>query len=95
MLPNRATPESRAEPLTKRTPPPLARPGARARRLAASALILLALAAVWAALLVGPAHLSAAEVIGAIGRRLVGRPGAVPWRDLIVVRVRLPRALVA
>lgn len=95
MPPNRATPEPRAEPLPKHTPAPIARPAARDRRLAAPALILLALVAVLAALLVGPAHLSPAEVTGAIGRRLVGRPGAVPWRDLIVLRVRLPRALVA
>ncbi len=95
MPPNRATPEPRAEPLPKPTPAPIARPAARARWLAALTLLLLALAAVLAALLVGPAHLSPVEVAGALGRRLVGRPGTVPWRDLIVLQVRLPRALVA
>jgi iron complex transport system permease protein len=56
--------------------------------LAAGAGVLLA------ALLVGPAHLSLADVLGAIGRRLAGRSDPANWRDTVVVSVRLPRALV-
>jgi iron complex transport system permease protein len=53
----------------------------------------LGLAALAAALLVGPAPLSLGQVLGALGRRLAGRAGG--WQDVVVVSVRLPRALVA
>jgi iron complex transport system permease protein len=56
--------------------------------LAASALALVA--SLW----VGPARLSAGEVVGAIGRRLTGQAAAIPWRDTVVVSLRLPRAIV-
>jgi iron complex transport system permease protein len=59
------------------------------------ALVLLAsVGALALAMLVGPAHISLAEVAGAIARRLGGRAGAGTWRDTVVVSVRLPRALV-
>jgi iron complex transport system permease protein len=45
-------------------------------------------------LLVGPAHLSAADVIGALGRRIAGKVDPLSWRDTVVVGVRLPRVLV-
>jgi iron complex transport system permease protein len=45
--------------------------------------------------MLGPARLGAGEVLGALGRRLVGR-GAGPhaWRETVVVDVRLPRVLI-
>jgi len=100
MLPPKlATPEVRAEPIKTKPTPEIEnarRRGRRPRGSAALALILLAsVGAVAAALLVGPAHLSLAEAAGAIGRRLVGRRAAASWQDLVIVQVRLPRALVA
>jgi iron complex transport system permease protein len=59
------------------------------------ALVLLAgVASLSVALLVGPAPISLREVVGALGRRMSGRAAAIPWRDTVVVGVRLPRALV-
>jgi len=58
--------------------------------LALAATVLALIAALW----VGPAQLSAAEVVGAIVRKLTGRPAPVPWRDAVVISLRLPRALV-
>jgi iron complex transport system permease protein len=72
--------------------PPL--PGGDAGRVALAAGLLAVTAVVLAAsLLIGPARLSAGEVVGALGRRLAGR--ATSWQDVVVVSVRLPRALVA
>jgi len=73
------------------------RGAARARaRGGAVALGLVAVlaGAVVAALLIGPTRFSAAEVVGAIARRLRGA-AAAGWRDTAIVSVRLPRAVVA
>jgi iron complex transport system permease protein len=79
------------------TPPP-ARPGrARFRWRAATGFALVLLAAVGAVvvgLLVGPAHISPADVVGALARRIAGRIDPLSWRDTVVVGVRLPRVLV-
>ncbi len=99
MPPKVVRPGLRSEPIeksktseTKSAP----RSGGGVRVWGALALVLLAaVAAVAAALLVGPAHLSLAEAAGAVARRLVGRRGAVGWQDTVIVQVRLPRALVA
>jgi iron complex transport system permease protein len=68
---------------------------ARARVASGTAIALAASAvALVAALWVGPAKLSIGEVVAAIGRRLTGKVGPIPWRDTVVVSLRLPRALV-
>ena len=87
-------PAPRAEPLETTTI--ATRNRARGHRLTiVSALVLVASAgALLAAVLVGPAHLSAGEVFGAMIRRLTGRVAEGNWRDTVVVSVRLPRALV-
>jgi iron complex transport system permease protein len=51
-------------------------------------------ATVVAAVLIGPTRFSIAEVLGAVGRRIAGGREA-GWRDIAIVSVRLPRALVA
>src|SRR5262245_6049559 len=67
----------------------------RLRVAAGFALVLLAaVVAVVVGLLVGPAHLSLADVAGALGRRLSGQIDPQRWRDTVVVGVRLPRVLV-
>ncbi len=66
---------------------------AAGRTLLACALLALTLAALMGALLIGPARLSVREVAGALGRALTGH--RADWRDVVVVSVRLPRALVA
>jgi iron complex transport system permease protein len=94
--PKLAKPGVRAEPIQKIPASEIAnarRRGGRARVSAALGLVLVA--AVAAALLVGPAHLSLAEAAGAVARRLIGRRGVVSWQDTVIVQVRLPRALVA
>ncbi|MFL5305974.1 MAG: FecCD family ABC transporter permease [Polyangia bacterium] len=68
------------------------RPAARGVVLA-GVLVVAILVALAAGLLIGPAPLSLREVVGAIGRRLTGR--AAGWQDVVVVSVRLPRAVVA
>ncbi len=68
--------------------------GVGAVGLTAVGLALAVAAAVLVALLMGPARLSLAQVLGAIGRRLAGH-GAPSWQDTVVISVRLPRALVA
>ncbi|HEY5091209.1 MAG TPA: iron ABC transporter permease [Polyangia bacterium] len=99
MPPKTATPAERAEPtqiVPTRKADSARRGSGRARLSVVFALVLLAsVVAVAAALLVGPAHLSLADAAGAVGRRLGGRHGAISWQDLVVVQVRLPRALVA
>jgi iron complex transport system permease protein len=99
MPPKLATPAERAEPTVKNSTSEIGsarRRGGRARLSTIFALVLLAsVVAVAAALLVGPAHLSLADAVGAVGRRLSGRTGGISWQDLVVVQVRLPRALVA
>lgn len=99
MPPKVATPAQRAEPTEKNSTSEIERARRRGGPLRLSvvfALVLLAwVVAVAAALLVGPAHLSLADAAGAVGRRLGGRHGALFWQDLVVVQVRLPRALVA
>ncbi|HVV16998.1 MAG TPA: iron ABC transporter permease [Polyangia bacterium] len=72
--------------------PRLRRPAVR-RGALAGALVALTGAALAAGLLIGPAPLSLREVVGAIGRRLAGHAGG--WQDVVVVSVRLPRAVVA
>ncbi len=57
-------------------------------------MLVASVGALLAAVLVGPAHLSAVEVFGAIARRLTGHAAEGNWRDTVVVSVRLPRALV-
>jgi iron complex transport system permease protein len=63
------------------------------RAVLAGVLAALTLAALAGGLLIGPAPLSLREVAGAVGRRLTGHAGS--WRDVVVVSVRLPRAVVA
>jgi len=70
-------------------------PRRRARISVGFALVLLAaVVSVVVGLLVGPAHISFADVVGAVGRRLGGAHGVVSWRDRVVIDVRLPRVLV-
>jgi iron complex transport system permease protein len=70
------------------------RRGRRVRVLVGFALVLLAsVVALSAALLVGPAHISLAEAVGAIARRL-GHGYPASSLDIATVSVRLPRALV-
>jgi len=79
----------------KPTPGRAARARFRLRVVMAFALVLLAaVGAVVVGLLVGPAHISATEVVGALGRRLSGEVDVLRWRDTVVVGVRLPRVLV-
>ena len=93
-MPTATAEPARAEPTTASLAE-AARRRARARALVWLALCLAAgVAAMAAALLVGPAHITLAEVAGAIGRRLTGRGDPANWRDTVVVAVRLPRALV-
>jgi iron complex transport system permease protein len=70
-----------------------ARVRARGGAVALGLLAVLA-GAVVAAVLIGPTRFSVAEVLGAMGRRLTGGASA-GWRDIAIVSVRLPRALVA
>jgi iron complex transport system permease protein len=99
MPPKLARSARRAAPLPNSPPSEIEnarRRGGRARLRRIFALVLLALgAALAAALLVGPVHLSFGEAAGAIARRLAGRPGVLRWQDTVIVEVRLPRALVA
>ncbi len=67
---------------------PAVRGVALAGLLAAATVVALA-----AGLLIGPAPLSLRQVAGAIVRRLSGHPAG--WQDVVVVSVRLPRAVVA
>jgi iron complex transport system permease protein len=69
---------------------------ARLRLRAATGFALVLLAAVGAVivgLLVGPAHISVAEVLRALARRIAGEAGQ-SWQEVAVVGVRLPRVLV-
>jgi iron complex transport system permease protein len=67
----------------------------RGRIILSFALVLLAaVGVVVVGLLVGPAHLSSGEVVGALARRLAGKLDPLRWRDTVVVGVRLPRVLV-
>jgi iron complex transport system permease protein len=91
-----AEPALRVEPNNKFKLGSARRRGARAPVLVGFALVLLASVAVLSvALLVGPAHIPFGEAAAALGRRLAGRVGPVPWRDTVIVDLRLPRALVA
>jgi len=70
-------------------------PAIRGRIILSFALVLLAaVGAVVVGLLVGPAQLSPAEVVGALVRRLSRDVDLLRWRDTVVVDVRLPRVLV-
>ena len=89
-----AEPAVRAEPSHNLQIGSARRRGAGARVVGFALVLLASAAALSAALLVGPAHISLGEVVAAVGRRLVGRVGPVPWQDTVVVSVRLPRALV-
>jgi iron complex transport system permease protein len=53
-----------------------------------------ALAALVVAILIGPAPVSFAAVLQALARRFEGAAGPLPWQDVVVWSVRLPRALV-
>jgi iron complex transport system permease protein len=53
-----------------------------------------AVLAVGLALLIGPAPVSLRDVLAALGRRLSSAAGPLPWQDVVVISVRLPRALV-
>jgi iron complex transport system permease protein len=53
-----------------------------------------ALVALAVALLIGPAPVSFAAVLQALVRRAQGAVGPLPWQDVVVWSVRLPRALV-
>jgi len=57
-------------------------------------VLLAAVVAVVVGLLVGPAHISVADVVGAVGRRLGGHVDLSRSHDIVVVDIRLPRALV-
>ena len=75
--PRRTTPATRRRRRDARAP---ARPAARSSR--GFALVLLAaVVAVVVGLLVGPAHLSLGDVVGALGRRLAGNVDLLRWRD--------------
>ena len=93
---SRAAPDNAA---TSEQPTPgtsrVARPRVRLRVVTVFALVLLAaVVAVVVGLLVGPAHISAADVVGALARRLAGKVDLANWRETAVVGVRLPRVLV-
>ncbi|HEY7376827.1 MAG TPA: hypothetical protein VIF57_32010 [Polyangia bacterium] len=91
--PNNSTATSR-EPSSPGTFP-RARRRWRVRVPASFVLVLLAaVGAVVVGLLVGPAHISVVDVVGALGRRLSGPVDVTRWRDTAVVEVRLPRVLV-
>jgi iron complex transport system permease protein len=92
----RAEPDNAAS-RTNPTPgtPRIGRSRLRARAVMGFALVLLAaVVAVVVGLLVGPAHISVADVVGALGRRLAGKVDVTNWREIVVVSVRLPRVLV-
>ena len=93
---SRAAPDNAA---TAESPTPgtsrIVRPSVRLRVVTVFALVLLAaVVAVVVGLLVGPAHISAADVVGALARRLAGKVDLANWRETAVVSVRLPRVLV-
>ena len=68
----------------KPTPGRAARARFRLRVVMAFALVLLAaVGAVVVGLLVGPAHISATEVVGALGRRLSGEVGRASCRERV------------
>ncbi len=72
-----------------------ARRGARARVALGYVLVLGAAAGTLAlALLIGPADVSLQSVLQALARRFHGAAGPLPWQDVVVWSVRLPRALV-
>jgi iron complex transport system permease protein len=72
-----------------------ARPRVQLRVVTVFALVLsAAVLAVVVGLLVGPAHISPADVVGALARRLAGKVDLGNWRETAVVGVRLPRVLV-
>ncbi|HXU06818.1 MAG TPA: iron ABC transporter permease [Polyangia bacterium] len=92
-----ATPDSAAsrQNLPPGFMPRRARPRVRPRVVAGFALVLLAaVGAVVVGLLVGPAHISVAEAVSALARRLTGKVDLLNWRETVVVGVRLPRVLV-
>jgi len=64
----------------------------RARAIAALA-VPVALVALVLAVAVGPARITAREVVTAIGHRLAGHADPRSWRETVVWSVRLPRAL--
>jgi iron complex transport system permease protein len=93
----RPAPPAAPQKNSQETPPPdrAARARFRLRVTTGFALVLLAaVGAVVVGLLVGPAHISPAEVVGALARRLAGHGDPTSWRDTVVVSVRLPRVLV-
>jgi ABC-type Fe3+-siderophore transport system permease subunit len=63
--------------------------------VAFAAVAAASLVAVGLALSIGPARLAPIEIVGALVRAITRRHAAVPWRDTVVVTVRLPRAVVA
>ena len=90
----RTTPTSNLE-NAKPAPAPAGRARFRFRVATSFALVLLAaVVAVVVGLLVGPAHLSVSDVVGALARRVSGRIDPLRWRDTVVVGVRLPRVMV-
>jgi iron complex transport system permease protein len=80
--------ERGAAPATDRT-------SRRSRKLLlAAAAIPLVAATLAAAVALGPASISLGDVIAALGRRLFGGGDPHAWREMVVVTVRLPRALI-
>ncbi|MER8187506.1 iron ABC transporter permease [Kitasatospora sp. NPDC094015] len=79
--------------------PPASGAGRRARRIpagwAAAVLALALLAALTAAVSLGPVDLPPGEVWSVVARRLTGRAPLPGTRDLIVWQLRVPRALLA
>jgi iron complex transport system permease protein len=65
----------------------------RGRLVAAAALVTAAAALVLATAL-GPARISVADAVRALGHRLGGHPDPHAWRETVIWNVRLPRALV-
>ena len=70
---------------------------ARGGIVAASAPVILPLSAVVVLVLataLGPARISIADAVRALGHRLTGHPDPHAWRETVIWSVRLPRALV-
>jgi cobalamin transport system permease protein len=89
------TPPDNAARNEKPTPGVPGRARFRGRVVSGFALVLLAaVGAVVVGLLVGPAHISVGEVVGALWRRIAGKVDPLSWREIVVVGVRLPRVLV-
>jgi iron complex transport system permease protein len=68
--------------------------GSSRARLVAALALASAVVVVALATALGPAHITLAETLAALARRLTGHPDPTSWRETVVWSVRLPRALV-